>query len=358
MHIYWFAYYDSREPSVRYRCVYALEYLQKNYGVSCSTVFPAYNWRAVANFIFVYLEVLFFRKRESVIVFEKIRTNRLYANMLKVLLFFRRSMTIYDIDDADYLNFSKGTIDHFMKKCSVCTAGSEELVKYAKQFNPHSVLLTSPIIKHQYIKKNRQSVYNIGWVGYYRAHKQNLSEFLFPALFQLDIDVKLTILGVNNSADIDELKTIFAKYPGIELIIPENVDWFSESAINIIIARFDVGVAPMINTEYNKAKSAFKLKQYMSCGVPVVVSDVGENNRFLKHGENGYLCRSVDDFEKYLRRVYQITNVEYGVMSQKAHDTINCFDMKHYCARFIELCSDMRAIQQPCLKNRQKVSSL
>ena len=37
----------------------------------------------------------------------------------------------------------------------------------------------------------------------------------------------------------------------------------------------------MLNHPFNQAKSAFKAKQYLSCGIPVIASDVGENRKFV-----------------------------------------------------------------------------
>ena len=100
-HIYWFAYFDMQEPSVRYRAKYALDEIEKQYGITYDLVIPSYRPANVLRFVWVYLTILFNRKKESVIVFEKIRTKRVYATALKVLLRICNQRTIYDIDDAD-----------------------------------------------------------------------------------------------------------------------------------------------------------------------------------------------------------------------------------------------------------------
>lgn len=144
-HIYWFAYFDSSEPSVRYRALYPLQYLQDNNNITFSLVYPGYTLSAILYFLKVYLEILVFRKKDSLVVYQNIRTNHLYANALKLLLHVRPSNTIYDIDDADYLRYPPGTINFFIKNCKYCSVGSEALFVYAKRFNPECNILTSPI---------------------------------------------------------------------------------------------------------------------------------------------------------------------------------------------------------------------
>ena len=56
------------------------------------------------------------------------------------------------------------------------------------------------------------------------------------------------------------------------------------------IARFDVGVSPLLDTEFNRGKSAFKLKQCLSCGIPFWAAVLARTSTFLQEGVNGYFC--------------------------------------------------------------------
>jgi hypothetical protein len=78
-HIYWFAYYNLDEPSVRYRAKFPLQQLKDKHGITFSLVYPGYDFKHVSNFLLTFLSALFFRKRHSVIVFQKIYSTGLYA---------------------------------------------------------------------------------------------------------------------------------------------------------------------------------------------------------------------------------------------------------------------------------------
>ena len=49
-----------------------------------------------------------------------------------------------------------------------------------------------------------------------------------------------------------------------------------------------IGIMPLKDTEYTKGKCAFKAIQYMSAGLPVIISPVGLNNEVINHGESGF----------------------------------------------------------------------
>lgn len=335
-YIYWFSYYNLSEPGIRYRGKYFLDALKSRYGIGYSIIYTGYRIPDIMCFLKVYLSVLLVRKKGSLIVFQKIRTNRIYASLLKLLLYVRRSGTLYDIDDPDYLLFSESTIQFFIKNVSDCTTGSASLMEYAKRFNPNVFLLTSPVISHAEIKTKKNHILAIGWIGYYEAHKENLEQIFFPALKEIDFPVRLVILGVSRKQDIIDINEYFAGNSNVVIEMPVDIDWLDEMDVYRRIKGFDIGVSPLLPTELNIAKSAFKLKQYFSCGVPVLASPVGENCRFLKDGANGFFCTTPHDFKRAITSVNEMDNHRYMQLSQNVVESIPVFGMESNCKSFLD----------------------
>ena len=335
-HIYWFAYFNKSEPSVRYRATFPLQYMKAKHGITYSLCYPGYDFTSIFRFLSAFFSALLFRKKDSVIVFQKIYTNGLYARALKLLLFFRPWHTLYDIDDAEHTRRNADTIHYFMKHCSACAAGSRALVEYIKPFNPHVLLLTSPVIDHGRIKKGLEQTFTIGWVGYYGAHRQSLMQLFFPALLAVDFPVKLKLLGVCRPTEEEEVRAYFSSNKHISIEAPLQLDWLDEPTIYEAISTFDVGVSPLLDTEFNRSKSAFKLKQCLSCGVPVLGSSTGENSVFLSDGVNGYFCNTPADYLQKITALRQQKNGSYARLSRNAQSSFTGFSVEHYCITLLK----------------------
>ncbi|MEO6168734.1 MAG: glycosyltransferase [Chitinophagales bacterium] len=346
-HIYWFAYFNMNCPSVRYRGKYVLEYLNEKHGIAYSIIHPGYRPKEIFLFLKTYFSVLFFRKKNSIIVFQKIYTRGLYATALKILLLFRNHQTVYDIDDAEYLRFPAATVHFFMRHCQNIFVGSKALADYAGLYNRCVKLLTSPVILHEQVKTKRNKLFTVGWIGFYNtphesskpfSHKTILEQMIFPAILQVDFSIRFTVLGVTNKMDADEIREYFFPNPNVQVEIPENIDWLDEAGVYSRVKEFDAGVAPLLDCEMHRAKSAFRIKQYLSCGVPVLANDVGENKLFVKDGFNGFLCSDSAAFKEGLVRLKSLEDDAYHELSSNAHLSIPLFSMKSYCYDFLQPC--------------------
>lgn len=65
--------------------------------------------------------------------------------------------------------------------------------------------------------------------------------------------------------------------------------------------RFSIGIMPLPDNEYARAKAGFKLLQYMASGVPVVASPVGVNRELVQESQAGFLAQTPSEWEDALR---------------------------------------------------------
>ncbi len=296
-------------------------------------------------FLKTYLSVLLFRKPDSLIVVQKVTSNRLYAKTLKFLVAVRKNKTLYDIDDAEYCRNPTRTLHYFLKNCNSISVGSDMLYNYCSSFNNNVFVNTSPVSDHGYTKLNRSKKLHIGWVGDFGngkektaefSHKTSLYKLLFPALLKIEFPYKLSLIGVKNPLDIPEIEDYFSTQESIELNIPTNLSWQPDKWIYKVISEFDVGIALMIDHTFTRAKSAFKAKQYLSCGVPVIASNVGENEKFVKPGLNGFLVTDEDELINAINNIKSMKDSSYIQLSKNALEEKNCFSLRSYCEKLIE----------------------
>ncbi len=322
--------------SVRYRCLMPLAYLRKHKNIHYDFVYPGYRFNEILNFLNVYFHILFRRKTGALIVIQKVHTNKIYGHLLIFLVRYTRTDTLYDIDDADYLKYNPAVIHYFLKNCTYCFAGSKTILDYISPFNKNNFLLTSPVKESAFLKTGKNDVLQIGWIGFYNAHRESLFENLFPALTGLEFPVRLYLLGVTTENHAAEIRQYFEAFRHVELEIPLHLNWQNDKSIQLQIAHFDIGVAPLNNTPINAAKSAFKMKQYLSCGVPVLASPVGENENFLTNGYNGFFCRDKQEFAFYIKKIREMNPEEYKEMSRNALSSTHAFNLENYCKLFLD----------------------
>lgn len=78
--------------------------------------------------------------------------------------------------------------------------------------------------------------------------------------------------------------------------LPVEVRAWQESTEVAEIQGFDIGLMPLPDEPYERGKCGYKLIQYMACGKPVVASPVGMNSEIVRHGENGFLATTTDEW--------------------------------------------------------------
>jgi len=66
---------------------------------------------------------------------------------------------------------------------------------------------------------------------------------------------------------------------------------------------FDIGVIPLADTPFNRAKSAIKAVELAALGIPVIASDTGPYPSVVEHGKTGFLAKSPREFGRYLHEL-------------------------------------------------------
>ncbi|WP_269623273.1 glycosyltransferase [Prochlorococcus marinus] len=181
---------------------------------------------------------------------------------------------IYDYDDAFYLKYNyfplniilKNKFKNVIKNALSVAAGNNLLYKYAFKNNQYVFRLPSVVDTNIYkslpILKNKNDVFTLGWLGS-PTTADYLKILIEPLKFiSQRIPIRLVVIG-------GEPPSI----PGIQIVQRKwNLNTHVEE-----IQKFDVGLMPLPDNAWTRGKCAYKLIQYMSCGIPVIASSVGAN---------------------------------------------------------------------------------
>lgn len=199
---------------------------------------------------------------------------------------------IVDYDDAIFHNydlspnkliqfFLKNKIENVMKYSDCVLAGNDYLFQKARNSGARRIITFPTVIdmvKYESIpqKKPNDKVI-IGWIGSPSTFKyvKKLSN-VFKALTE-EIPFEIHIIGANE---------VLHFQGSIHYL-----QW-SESTEVGMIANMDIGIMPLENTPWELGKCAYKLIQYMGCGLPVIASSIGMNNEVVEDGVNGFLVEN------------------------------------------------------------------
>lgn len=219
---------------------------------------------------------------------------------LYLLLRFRDNPVVFDLDDAVFLQRPNLT-RWFIERADAVIAGNTFLQRYAEWYSDRVYLVPTavPYETYQAVAPDPSGIdgaFRIGWVGNADAHRENLDLLaeIVRRYGERSSDVEAVIVGTKGDEKIEQ------QFRSIDNVSAELVDWIpgDEYAETVprFISSFSVGVMPLIDSFWNRGKSAFKLLEYMACGVPVVASPVGENRHILEQGTNGFLADSVPEW--------------------------------------------------------------
>lgn len=326
-HVYWFTFYSNASPSVRYRATYPLKYVSDKYHVSYSLIHPGYAPKRIAAFILAYIRILLTPSSRSLIVIQRVHSNFIYATLLKALVKLRKSRTVYDLDDADYLYWSPKTMYWFAKNCAVIASGSKAISDHLSNFNANIIHSTSTTPDYEIAKTKKNEIFTIGWIGSFGGdHKKSLIATVFPAILRLEFECEFHILGITNLSDINFINDYFKSNPNISIVMPTNIDWEDETTVQNHIVCLDVGIATLLDNEIQLSKSGIKVKQYLNNGIPVLSTNLPENDWVINEGKNGYYCDDSETFYQRLNYFNTLTESDYMHYSKHARSSIKNFN--------------------------------
>jgi len=341
MKIIYFA-YRKTAPSFRYRGKYILAYLHEKNNISYKVIYPVKS--SYLKLVFFIIRNILVLDRHTIYVFQKItKGNGLYSMLLKTRLKTAKN-SFYDMDDAMHLIRSEETIRYYASNVDAVTVGSKALCNYFKKINLHTYLLTTPVIPPFARKKSRNETLTVGWIGIFKVHKDNLLKIFFPALKKFETEIRLVLLGVQTLEQYQLVCDYFKDNPNISIEMPLVINWDAEEETLQRISEFDIGVMPLIDNEMNRCRSAFKIKQYLSVGIPVIASPVGENKKYVTDGHNGFLCKSVEEWERKIHFLNDLEGKEYEKFSHNAYNSYLNYDftLKEVSEKFLNLATNAK----------------
>ena len=205
---------------------------------------------------------------------------------------------VYDFDDAIFVGRNERQVRWMCEHACWVTPGNEYLARYARQFTDNVTVIPTVIDTDQYVPRSRslhphRGPVRVGWSGSDQSIRATLFPHL-PMLAELQRRVDFDLVVVTNSRP--ELPV-----PGLRWTFHP---WRQEEE-PFLESKFDIGIMPLVEDEFQKGKCALKLLQYMAAGLPTVASPVGVNKDIIRHGVNGMSATSPGEWHQALESLIQ-----------------------------------------------------
>jgi len=235
---------------------------------------------------------------------------------------------IFDFDDAIYID-KKGEQKNLnatvlmLKYAKKVIVSSEILIPFCNQYNVNPTVITTPVDLQKIRNIKNSSQFTVGWIGSYSTGKYifTLNEIIKKTASEKNIFWK--IMGYKGIFGNDEKRIQFK-------------NWSIENENNFLKS-IEIGVMPLPDDDWARAKGGYKLLLYMSYGIPVIASPIGINKEIVEDGENGFL---VTTDEEWMARIYQLQEDEnlWKSMSEKAYKTIEKKYSREICYEKLDIC--------------------
>jgi glycosyltransferase involved in cell wall biosynthesis len=201
---------------------------------------------------------------------------------------FTRSPRVLDVDDAIHLLRGGQAARKLAQLSERVICGNGHLAEIYRQWNSDVVVLPTPVDTDKYtpveaVAEKPELV--LGWIGT-SANLQYLQA----------IEGALSVVLSKHPHAL--LKVVCDRPPEFKTLSLEqvrHVPWREETEVELIQS-FDVGLMPLADSPWARAKCSFKMLQYMSCGLPVVVSPVGMNAEVLSQAAIGFAAMGDDEW--------------------------------------------------------------
>lgn len=228
-----------------------------------------------------------------------------------------------------------------LKKCDGFISTCKELdKKYGKFCKKHIVFKNYCDLPHwlKEHKENKTDRIRILWAGS-TSHSPDL-EMIKPVMDRIMKEypqVQFIYIGhggiktTDKQAEFVYGKDIFDGLPDNResmLPVPPNV-WPYILASEMA----DIGIAPLVKHEFNRAKSQCKYLEYGINKIPAVYSEWFYKD--VKHGQTGFLAKDNNEFYHYLKLLIEEKEFRRDMGEHAYEDVIKNHDMRNYVGQWV-----------------------
>lgn len=249
----------------------------------------------------------------------------------------RRKPIIYQLDDPlfvpyrspanGYLSYLKffGKVKEIIRMSKVVMVNSTRIREYAERFNSRVWQVPSAVDTEKFVyRASDQKVEKpcIGWSG---------SPTTIANLKMIEEPLrKLSESGVC------DLRFIGSDDFGLDGVKYRASRWNGDTEVDDL-RKMQIGLVPLPdNNPWNPYKFIMKTAQYMSLGIVPVGTPMASNTEVIRHGENGFLASTDEEWTDYLTLLATDADLRYKMSAAAAGDALEKYSLAANSTKIIE----------------------
>jgi len=244
---------------------------------------------------------------------------REFISTFKTLELLTKKPRVFDIDDAIWLHGNGHHIRKIIEECNLVICGNEFIANKVQCWNKRIAIIPTAVdvsrFKPDYEKVSEKE-FIIGWSG----GSSGLSE-----VYKIEMELNTVLMEAQNA----KLRILCDQRPSFSIIPKERIEYLKWSPENEVgaIQGMNVGIMPLEDNEWNSGKCSYKMLLYMSCGIPVVVSDIGMNRDVMKLGSPGFLIRKSKNWYDAIVELLRNPSKAHKMGVEGRNITVNKFNL-------------------------------
>lgn len=194
-------------------------------------------------------------------------------------------------------------------------------------------------------KGNRENnKIRIGWQGS-TTHFADL-KMVMPVIKKLMDKYHNLYVDFMGGIEVNQIRDLFGKFKDEDFkrvtIVGGTPSW-AGYPYKLSKTKWDIGICPLIDDEFNRNKSHIKWMEYATYKIPSVASDVYPYRepingvKVIEHGKTGFLAKTQKDWEKYLTKLIESRELREEIGNNAYEYIKKEWQMKDHYKQYEEL---------------------
>jgi glycosyltransferase involved in cell wall biosynthesis len=239
---------------------------------------------------------------------------------------------VLDIDDALYLGTGRDRLLELCQRAQVVVCGNSTIAGELSPSSRRCVVIPTVVDTDLFRVRTDYRLngpLRAGWLGSSMSIEQTLLPWL-NALCEIRSQLSFELVVIS-----DEPPSFLR-----DIGWPRFLKW-SPAVERSIADHMDVGIIPLQDNPYQRAKCGAKLVQYMAAGLPVIATPIGVNRDLVVDGVTGCWAVQPDDWRQAIHRLAEQETLRAAFGRAGREQVVRNYSVARWAEQWVALLNEL-----------------